>query len=54
MIVLAGGFLIAILVALLVQASLSSGKKEKQVVLNEEPKVQIIVASEDLTFPGSC
>lgn len=47
MIVLAGGFLIAVLVALLVQASLSGGKKEP-VVLQEEPKVQIIVASSDL------
>ncbi len=48
MIVLAGGFLIAVLVAMLVQASLSGGKKEAPVVLNEEPKVQIIVASADI------
>lgn len=49
MIVLAGGFLIAVLVALLVQASLSGGKKEPEpIVLKEEPKVQIIVASKDL------
>lgn len=48
MIVLAGGFLIAVLVALLVQASLSGGKKEEPVVLKEEPKVQILVASKDL------
>ncbi len=47
MIVLAGGFLIAVLVALLVQASLSGGKEEP-VVLKEEPKVQIIVASKNL------
>lgn len=47
MIVLAGGFLIAVLVALLVQAGLSSGKGEP-VVLAEAPKVQIIVAAKDL------
>lgn len=48
LIVLAGGFLIAVLVALLVQASLSGAKKEAPVVASEEPKVQIIVASKDI------
>jgi len=48
MIVLAGGFLIAVLVALLVQAGLSGGKKEQPVILQEEAKVQIVVASRDL------
>ena len=48
MIVLAGGFLIALLVALLVQASLSGGKKAEPVAQQEEPKVEIIVASKDL------
>ena len=49
MIVLAGGFLIAILVALLVQASLSgSKKKEEPVVVKEVAKVKIIVARKDL------
>lgn len=48
MIVLAGGFLVAVLVAMLVQASLSGAKKETPVVLQEEPKVQIVVASADI------
>lgn len=47
MIVLAGGFLIAVLVALLVQASLSGGQKE-QPAFQEEPKVEIIVAAVDM------
>ena len=49
MIVLAGGFLIAILVALLVQASLSGSKKEQKVAETREiSMVKIIVASKDL------
>ncbi len=48
MIVLAGGFLIAVLVALLVQASLSGGEPEEPVVVREEPKVQIVVAKKDM------
>lgn len=50
MIVLAGGFLIAVLVALLVQASLSGGKRETApaMVVAEEPKVKIVVAKQDL------
>jgi pilus assembly protein CpaB len=47
MIVLAGGFLIAVLVALIVQASLSGGKKNKAMVASE--KVRIVVAAKDLT-----
>lgn len=49
LIVLAGGFLIAVLVALLVQATLSGGEKEEEVVVKEEPKVQIIVAAAPLS-----
>lgn len=52
MIVMAGGFLIAVLVALLVQAGLSGGKKQEAapapVAAKEEPKVQIAVAATDL------
>jgi pilus assembly protein CpaB len=48
-IVLAGGFLIAVLVALLVQASLGGKKKQEAVaVVREEPKVQIVVAAADI------
>lgn len=46
-IVMVGGFLIAVLVAVLVQAGLSSKKKPPPV--QEEPRVQIIVASKSLT-----
>ncbi len=49
MIVLAGGVLVAVLVALLVQASLSGSKKEV-VAVKEEPRVQIAVASRDLSM----
>lgn len=45
LIVLAGGFLIAILVAILVQASLGGKKKEIQKASN---KVEILVAAKDL------
>lgn len=45
MIVLAGGFLIAILVAVLVQASLGGKKKEAQKAVN---KVELLVASKNL------
>lgn len=45
LIVLAGGFLIAILVAILVQASLGEKKKEQQKASN---KVEIIVAAKNL------
>lgn len=48
MIVLAGGFLIAVLVALLVQAGLSGAKKEAPAAAVEESKVQIAVASKDV------
>lgn len=48
-IVLAGGFLIAILVAMLVQAGLNSNK-ETPVTVKEEPRVQIIVASKTLSI----
>ncbi|MCB9990820.1 MAG: Flp pilus assembly protein CpaB [Rhodospirillales bacterium] len=50
MIVLAGGFLIAVLVALLVQASLSGGKSAEPVAVAEVPKVQIVVAAKDLSI----
>lgn len=46
-IVLAGGFLIAVLVAVMVQASLKGGKKEK-VAVKEEPRVEILVAAKNL------
>lgn len=46
LIVLAGGFVIAILVAVLVQATLSSGKKQAPVTA--EKKVEILVATKDL------
>lgn len=45
LIVLAGGFLIAILVAVLVQASLGGKKKDAQKAVN---KVEILVAAKDL------
>ena len=45
-IVLVGGMLIAILVAVLVQASLSGGKKK--VETQDAPKVKILVAAKDL------
>lgn len=44
-IVLAGGFLIAVLVAVLVQSSLSGGKKKDD---TSAPKVQVLVAARDL------
>lgn len=48
MIIMAGGFLIAILVALMVQATLSGGKDDAPVQVKEEAKVQILVAAKDL------
>jgi len=45
-IVLAGGFLIALLVALMVNAALSGSKKSEVV---EVKKVQILVAAKDLS-----
>jgi len=50
LIVLAGGFLIAVLVAVLVQASLNGGSKQpiEVAAVREEPMVQIIVAARDL------
>lgn len=48
LIVLAGGFLIAVLVALLVQATLSGGGEEDEVVVQQEPQVQIVVAAQQL------
>lgn len=47
LIVLAGGFLIAILVAVLVQASLGGKKKEAQKAVN---KVEILVAAKNLAM----
>jgi len=47
-IVMAGGFLIAVLVALMVQILLSGDQSEQPVVVKEEPKVQIIVAAKKL------
>lgn len=47
LIVLGGGFLIAVLVAMMVQASLSGQKKEEPV--KEEARVQIIVAAKPLS-----
>jgi pilus assembly protein CpaB len=46
-IVLVGGFVVAVLVAVLVQASLS-GKKTNNVVTKEAPTVQILVADHSL------
>lgn len=48
LIVLAGGFLIAVLVALLVQAALKGGDEPQQVAVKEEPRVEIAVASQDI------
>ena len=49
LIVLAGGFLIAVLVALLVQAALKGGDEPpQQVTVKEEPKVEIVVATSDI------
>ncbi len=49
LIVLAGGFLIAVLVALLVQAALKGGDEPpQQVAVKEEPKVEIVVAAADI------
>jgi pilus assembly protein CpaB len=49
-IVLAGGFLIAVLVALLVQASLNGGKEDAAPVVAQvnTQRVQILVASQDI------
>jgi|GEM_PF-622184 len=49
MIIMVGGFLIAVLVALMVQALLGGGDKSDQpVVVQQEAKVQIIVADKNL------
>jgi pilus assembly protein CpaB len=49
MIVMAGGFLIAILVAVLVQASLSGGRKQAaQPAVKQEPRVEVAVAGKNL------
>lgn len=48
LIVLGGGFLIAVLVAVMVQASLSGSKKKQQAAAKPEAKVMIVVASKDL------
>jgi pilus assembly protein CpaB len=47
LIVLGGGFLIAVLVAMMVQASLRSGQK-KQTTVKQEPRVEILVAAKSL------
>lgn len=47
LIVLAGGVLIAILVAMMMQASLKSNRKE-QVRVEQEPRVMIVVAAEPI------
>lgn len=49
-IVLAGGFLIAILVAMLVQAGLSGKEEEVPVALQEAPTVEILVAAKELAL----
>ncbi len=46
LIVLAGGFVVAILVAVLVQASLGGGKKD----VEEGPKTQVLVAAQDIAI----
>lgn len=48
LIVLGGGFLIAVLVAVMVQASLSGSKKKQAAATKPEAKVMLIVASKDL------
>ena len=48
MIVLAGGFLIAVIVAVIVQASLSSGKKEQK-VSQTGGQIKIVVAAKNLS-----
>lgn len=49
MIVLAGGFLIAVIVAVIVQASLSGGKKEQKVTQSSE-QIKIVVAAKNLSI----
>lgn len=49
-IVLTGGLLIAVLVAVLVQASLGGGKKKKEPVVAEVKNVQILVAAKNLSI----
>lgn len=46
--ILVGGFLAALMVALVMQSVL--GGKEKTKILNEEPKIEILVASKDLSI----
>lgn len=48
LIVLAGGFLIAVLVALMVQMSLSGNKKQQVAAAKPEAKAMIVVAAKDL------
>jgi len=48
LIILGGGFCAALLVALLMQAMLGGGSKPE--ILNEEPKVQVLVASKNLSI----
>jgi pilus assembly protein CpaB len=48
LIVLGGGFLIAVLVAVMVQASLSGSKKKQAAASKPEAKVMLVVAAKDL------
>lgn len=48
LIVLAGGFLIAVVVALMVQASLSGAKKKEVVAAKQEARVEILAAAKPL------
>lgn len=48
LIVLGGGFLIAVLVALMVQMSLSGNKKQQVAAVKQEAKVMLVVASKPL------
>lgn len=50
LIVLAGGFLVAILVAVLVNASLNGGKKTTAVATQDAPTMEVLVASKDLAI----
>lgn len=48
LIILGGGFFAALLVALLMQAMLGGGSKPE--ILNEEPKVQVLIAAKNLSI----
>jgi pilus assembly protein CpaB len=50
LIALAGGLLVAVLVAVLLGTVLGSGKKKKKQVVQQEPRVEILVAAKDIAI----